>query len=81
VLKTNSGLSILLRCSWNVDFHGAGCGECALDVVAMVRCNERVRCVRRDEVLEAMVAALRSYRVDGGQSCASEIYSPRNESC
>ena len=59
MLKTNSGLSILLRCSRNFAFHGAGCGDVVLDVDAILRCSTvRVNCVSRDVAFEAMVAVL-----------------------
>lgn len=58
MLKTNSGLSILLMCSRNWAFHSAGCGDVVLDVDAMVRCTVRVNSESRAVVLEAMVAVL-----------------------
>ena len=67
-LKTNSGLSILLRCSRNVAFHGAGCGDVVLDVDAMLRCKVRVRYVSREWNLEGMVAVWTVAKLEWGKS-------------
>ena len=66
LLKTNSGLSIELRCSRKLAFHGAGWGAVELEVEAMVRWKVRERWERRASGLEAMVADVVSFREANG---------------
>ena len=56
LLKTNSGLSILPRCSRKEAFHGAAFGGAEFDVEAILRWKVRETSESRAENWEAMIA-------------------------